>query len=93
MLVAFLAAAAIAVSAAPVRPDHKTVAGDVTGSVTDSSSGKPLAGTDVLISRNGQIVARTSTDPFGRYTIHDLTAGAYQVEVRLIGFKQYPLLK
>src|SRR5262249_28143724 len=37
--------------------------------------------------RNGQVIARTSTDPFGRYTIHDLPAGSYELEVRLIGFR------
>src|SRR6476646_10338582 len=62
-------------------------AGDVTGAVSDSANGKPLAGADVLILRSGQVVSRTSTDAFGRYRIHDLSAGTYQVEVRLIGFR------
>jgi hypothetical protein len=62
-------------------------AGDVTGAVTDSASGKPLAGADVSLAQKGQIVARTSTDDFGRFRIHDLSAGVYQLEVRLIGFR------
>jgi outer membrane receptor for ferrienterochelin and colicin len=62
-------------------------AGDVTGAVSDSANGKPLAGADVLVSRSGQVVSRTSTDAFGRYRIHDLSAGTYQLEVRMIGFR------
>jgi len=62
-------------------------AGDVTGAVTDSANGKPLAGADVVVSKNAQVVARTSTDAFGRYRIHDLSAGVYQLEVRMIGFR------
>ncbi|HEX9546566.1 MAG TPA: TonB-dependent receptor [Acidimicrobiales bacterium] len=62
-------------------------AGDITGAVTDSANGKPLPGADVLLSQNGQLVARTSTDDFGRYRIHDLAVGTYQLEVRLIGFR------
>jgi len=64
-----------------------TPAGDITGAVSDSASGKPLAGADVLLFRSGQVVARTSTDAFGRYTIHNLPAGSYELEVRLIGFR------
>src|SRR5690242_3489262 len=62
-------------------------AGDVSGAVSDSANGKPLAGADVLVSRGGQIVTRTTTDAFGRYRIHDLSAGPYQLEVRMIGFR------
>jgi outer membrane receptor for ferrienterochelin and colicin len=62
-------------------------AGDVTGAVTDSTSGKPLAGADVTVAQKGQVVARTSTDDFGRFRIHDLAVGVYQLEVRLIGFR------
>ncbi|HTC23452.1 MAG TPA: carboxypeptidase regulatory-like domain-containing protein, partial [Gemmatimonadales bacterium] len=62
-------------------------AGDVTGAVSDSANGKPLGGADVLVSRSGQVVSRTSTDAFGRYRIHDLSAGTYQLEVRMIGFR------
>ena len=62
-------------------------AGDITGAVTDSANGRPLPGADVLLSQNGQIVARTSSDDFGRYRIHDLAVGTYRLEVRLIGFR------
>jgi outer membrane receptor for ferrienterochelin and colicin len=62
-------------------------AGDITGAVTDSANGRPLPGADVLLSQNGQVVARTSTDDFGRYRIHDLAVGTYRLDVRLIGFR------
>ena len=62
-------------------------AGDVTGTVTDSATGTPLNRAEVAVLRNGQIVARTSTDAFGRYTIHDVSPGRYELAVRLIGFR------
>ncbi len=37
--------------------------------------------------RNGQVVARTETDTYGRYRIHNLPDGEYDVEVRLLGFR------
>lgn len=91
MLVALLTlATAAAFAGAPVSAissGDPSAAGDVTGAVSDSASGKPLAGADVILSRTGQVVARTSTDAFGRYTIHNLPAGTYDLEVRLIGFR------
>jgi hypothetical protein len=91
MLVALLTlATAAAFAGAPVSvisSGDPSAAGDVTGAVSDSASGKPLAGADVILSRTGQVVARTSTDAFGRYTIHNLPAGSYDLEVRLIGFR------
>ncbi|HTK42751.1 MAG TPA: carboxypeptidase-like regulatory domain-containing protein [Gemmatimonadales bacterium] len=70
----------------PVGRSHSAAAGDVTGAVSDSASGKPLGGADVLLFHSGQVVARTSTDAFGRYTVHNLPAGSYELEIRLMGF-------
>src|SRR5689334_24427087 len=72
-------------TAVPNSGERRAAAGDVDGAVSDSTTGKPLGGADVLILRNTQIVARTSTDPFGRYTVHNLAPGSYEVEVRMIG--------
>lgn len=74
--------------AAPAAPGHarRRRAVDVTGIVSDRTNGKPLAGVEILIRSNGQLVARATTDPLGRYVVHDLSAGAYDVEVRLIGY-------
>ena len=60
--------------------------GDVTGTVTDSASGQPLPGGEVIVSRDGRVVARTTTDAFGRYVVHNLNDGPYDVRVRYIGF-------
>src|SRR5580765_322549 len=65
-------------------PGHS---GDLTGTIRDSASGQPLTGSDVFVFRDGQVVARTETDAFGRYRIHNLSDGEYDVEVRLLGFQ------
>src|SRR5438105_8992433 len=64
-----------------------TSAGDVSGTITDSSSGQPLPSAEVSVAQNGSIIANTQTDGFGRYTIHNLNAGGYLVSARMIGFR------
>src|SRR4051812_1397627 len=86
-MLAFLLAVALT-SHTPVVPTNPPGAnGDITGVIRDSTSGQPLTGGDVLVLRNGQVVARTETDTYGRYRIHNLPAGEYDVEVRLLGFR------
>ena len=63
------------------------VAGDVAGTVTDSTAGQPLHTAEVAASRAGRIVARAITDNFGRYRIHDLPNGDYTLTVHLIGYR------
>jgi TonB dependent receptor/Carboxypeptidase regulatory-like domain len=60
--------------------------GDITGTIRDSTSGQALAGGEVIVFRGTEIVARAETDPYGRYRIHNLPTGDYDVEVRLLGF-------
>ena len=60
--------------------------GNITGVVSDSSTGQPLPATQVTVLQAGQIVATTSTDAFGRYLLHNLPPGRYQVRVRFPGF-------
>ena len=62
------------------------VGGDIAGTVTDSTNGQPLPGAQVDIRQNGRTVSRVLTDPFGRYLVHNLAAGDYQVTVRYFGF-------
>ena len=62
-------------------------AGDLTGVVRDSASGQGLAGGDVIVSRDSRIVVRSQTDAAGRFRIHNLPDGDYDVEVRLLGFR------
>lgn len=61
-------------------------AGDLAGKVVDSALGKPLAAADIIITRDGNTVARTTADQFGAWRVHDLPAGTYLVEARAIGF-------
>jgi hypothetical protein len=63
------------------------VNGDISGTITDSTSGQPLPSAEVGVSQNGSIVTNTRTDGFGRFTVHNLSAGTYVVEARMIGFK------
>src|SRR5213595_547822 len=61
--------------------------GDVGGAVADSTTGTPLPGGEVRMVRNGNTIAATTTDAFGRYVIHNLPAGSYSVEVRYLGYR------
>ncbi len=74
-----------------VNKAHRTppplASGDLTGTVRDSASGQPLAGAEVIVSRDGQVFVRSQTDPAGRFRIHNLPAATYEVEVRLLGFR------
>lgn len=85
---AFLCLAPLAAAiAAPAHPAAVRADGDIAGTVTDSSTGRPLGGGDVRVLRGAEVVAATTTDAFGRFTIHNLAAGPYTVEVRFLGFR------
>src|SRR5258708_444708 len=64
-----------------------SVNSDITGTVTDSASGQPLASAEVSVSQGSQIIFNASTDAFGRYTAHNLAPGDYTVTARFIGFR------
>ena len=88
IMAAALAAAAPAHPAASRLGDWGPAAsGDLTGVVRDSAGGQGLVGGDVIVSRDGRIIARSQTDPTGRFRIHNLPDGPYDVEVRLVGFR------
>ncbi len=71
----------------PVQPAAATVIHtDLRGVVTDSASHAPIGSAEIGVSRNGQVVAATQSDAFGRYVVHDLDNGTYTVRVRFIGF-------
>ncbi len=63
--------------------------GDLHGVVTDSASGNPLPSAQVSVTREGRIIQNTLTDNFGRFIVHNLSAGSYAVSVRFIGFKPF----
>ena len=74
-------------TATQAAASHRWFAGgDITGQVVDSATGAPLQSASVSVMRGTQIVFRTSTDAFGRFTAHNISAGAYTVIARLIGF-------
>src|SRR5438093_10643678 len=79
-----LAAAACLAGPAAAAP---RVDGDVGGSVVDSTSGTPLSGGEVRLTRAGSTVAIATTDAFGRYVLHKLSAGGYTIEVRYLGYR------
>jgi hypothetical protein len=73
----------------PVPPPVAPAIGthNLAGTATDSANGRPLAGTDISLLKGDQIVARTTTDAFGRYILHDLDPGAYLLAARFIGYR------
>src|SRR2546423_2202808 len=70
----------------PPAAIRRVVSGDIGGTVGDSATGTPLASGEVRILQAGNLVATAVTDAFGRYVVHNLPAGAYQVEVRYLGY-------
>jgi outer membrane cobalamin receptor len=85
-MLAFLLAIALTSTAANPVVVAAPLSGDLTGVIRDSTSGQALAGGDVIVFRGGQVVARTETDALGRYRIHNLPDGEYEVEIRALGF-------
>ena len=77
----------LVLATAPARAQAPATAADLVGAVTDSTGGDPLSSCQVSASRDGHVVARTGTDVFGGFTIHNLPAGTYTVEIRALGFR------
>src|SRR5258705_594708 len=69
-------------AAVPARPENA----DITGVVTAVGSGLPLPSAEVSIMSGTQVIANTSTDSFGRYTVHNIASGTYTVAARFLGF-------
>src|SRR5437763_1976825 len=63
------------------------VDGDIGGSVTDSATGSPLHCGEVRVILEGKTIATATSNAFGRYVIHNLPAGSYNVEVRYLGYR------
>jgi hypothetical protein len=66
---------------------HRSRAGDISGTITDTTSGQPLPAAEVSVFHEGRVVTNTQTDGFGRYTVHNLSTGDYVISARLIGFR------
>ncbi|HXW97176.1 MAG TPA: TonB-dependent receptor [Gemmatimonadales bacterium] len=86
-----ISGAAILIVLSLAAPDRSSAAppaaGNIVGTVTDTAAHKPVPGAEVRAVQNGRVVSVTSTDEFGRYTIHNLPVGTYDVGVLFIGFR------
>ena len=82
-----LAVAAARLDAAEVG-HHVLPAGDIAGTITDSTNGQPVGTADIRIMRNGKTVVTVSADPFGRFIAHNLAPGTYDVIVQSVGFRR-----
>ncbi len=62
---------------------------DVTGVVSDSTNGQPIESAEVTVAnQGGAVVANTTTNTFGGFTIHHLGAGTYSISVHVIGYQR-----
>jgi hypothetical protein len=59
---------------------------DLVGAVIDSMNGQPIQSAEIDVTRDHGLVARATSDEFGKYVIHQIPPGAYVVQVRLIGY-------
>ncbi|MDQ3996806.1 MAG: carboxypeptidase-like regulatory domain-containing protein, partial [Gemmatimonadota bacterium] len=59
--------------------------GRITGTATDSVTGRPLAGVQVAVAGTR---FRAVTDDAGRYTIAGVTAGTHPLEARRVGYRR-----
>src|SRR2546426_5508621 len=65
----------------------QNIRGAIVGNVTDSS-GAVIPGAQITVTNQGTgIAVKTTTDAAGTYTVPDLLAGTYQVNVTNQGFK------
>ncbi len=62
---------------------HAQQTGQIAGTVTDSASGQPIPGAQVIV---GGTNLGSATDAQGRYTVARVPAGSHVVQVRRVGF-------
>jgi len=86
---ALLALAMLAITSRGAAAVRTPASGDISGSVADSMTGKPLPGGEVQITQHGNIVATTTTDAFGRFIVHNLPAGSYDVGIKYLGYRAF----
>jgi TonB-linked SusC/RagA family outer membrane protein len=61
--------------------------GRITGQVTDTAGGRPIAGVEITVVGTGdRALAGVRTDAAGRYTLGAAPAGSVQLRARMLGF-------
>ena len=61
--------------------------GRITGTITDTAGGRPLAGVEVTVVGDGDRArAGARTDAAGKYTLGNVAAGNVQLRVRMLGY-------
>jgi hypothetical protein len=78
----------VAQAARPAGLPGRWDAGDISGSVLDSTTGKPLPNGEVEIRKGTAVVTSVVTDAFGRFVVHNLPAGSYTVVIRYLGYRE-----
>lgn len=77
----------VVAQASSPRVSRHAAAADITGTVKDSSSGRPISSAQVSVMQGARVILNTTTDDFGRYTARNLDAGDYAVSVHALGFR------
>src|SRR3569833_2207658 len=81
-MISFLSAVYVALAVAPLANT------DITGTVTDSTTGQAIQSADIRLSAvTGGVVTNTLTDAIGRITLHNVAPGSYVDAVRMLGFR------
>lgn len=71
----------------PAMPvEERADQGTLKGTVTDQKNGEPLIACNVVLRKNGEIVAKGNTDFDGNYTIKGVKEGLYSVEISFPGY-------
>src|SRR5688572_8038014 len=78
-------AAAVALLALPLTATLAQGTGRITGTVTDSTTARPLSNAQVTVSGTR---LRAATDDAGQYSIGTVPAGTYTLEARRIGYSR-----
>lgn len=72
----------------PAVPDAQTVAGSISGRVTDSSGGVLPGATITVTNTNTGLVVERTSDESGQFVATNLPVGPYSVDANLSGFRR-----
>ncbi len=63
------------------------LAASVSGHIGDASTGKPLSGAEISVTAGNRVVAKSVASTGGAYTVEDITAGTYAIDIRYSGYE------